>query len=143
MKRYIDQIPDYTRVYKYAEYWDFVKWIATPTPLRKPANQREFAKVHSMHETTLSKWRRMPEFRRDVINAVAEMMHDDLSDVMYSLKNRIFKDGSAAEVKLFLEWATKWIPEVRITGDGSGSLSDEAKRLVTEYEEKLKNLKTK
>ena len=136
-------IPAYERVKKYAEYWAFIEWTATPSPLRKPQTQRDFARDHSIHETQLSRWRAMPEFNRDVVDKVSELMRDDLSDVMYALRNKIFKEGNAAEVKLFLEWATKWMPTIKLEHAGSveGIVSDEViSRLAGKFENELREV---
>lgn len=142
MRKPIVNLPSYDRVRKYVEYWDFVQWMATPTPLRKPATQQEFAKVHSMHYNQLGRWRAMPEFKTDVIAKVADLIGDDLSDVMYSLRNKIFKDGNAAEVRLFLEWVTKWMPEVKVRFEGrlEQTSSPELTAIIKEFEGKLKDI---
>lgn len=142
MRKPPQAVPNYDRVKKYAEYWDFVQWMATPTPLRKPATQREFAKQHSMHENQLGRWRAMPEFKQDAIAKVADLLSDDLSDVMYSLRNKIFKEGSAAEIRLFLEWVTKWMPEVklRIEDSTDGKSKPLVKQFAKEYEEKIRRI---
>ena len=100
-----------------------------------------------MHETTLSRWRRMNEFVRDVEREVARYLADHSSDVAYSLLNRIFKDGNATEVREFRSWAHQWIPDLRVQHSGSVETSTpplpEAEKLAKEYDEKLKQIKTK
>lgn len=145
MRKPIPNIPDYDRVKKYAEYWRFVQWMGTPSPLRKPGNQRDFARENSMHENQLGRWKRMPEFRRDVDRAVSEYLADYTSDVGYALLTRIFKEGSAAEVRLFREWAHEWMPSLRLeVEDKTGQPSEELiRKLADEFEQKLRETLTK
>lgn len=134
-------IPNYELVTKYGEYWRFIHWIATPTPLRKPSTQKELSKEIGVNETTLGRWRRMPEFKNDVFRVVADNMADETADVMYSLRNKIFKEGNAAEVKLFLEWVAKWVPTIKLDGvipELSPETNEVFQRLAKEFETKVR-----
>jgi len=137
-------IPDYSRVKKYQEYWDFVMWCATPDPLKKPSTQGEFAKQHSIHETQLSRWKAMPEFRQDLVSSVTELMSHKINNIMYSLENRIYKDGGASEVRLYLEWVQKWMPEVKLNIESADTdQSSLIRQLANEFEKKLKEVISK
>ena len=142
MRHLVKQVPDYERVRKFSEYHDFIFWCAIPEHLRKPATQGEFAKEKSMHESQLSRWKAMPEFRKDLVEKVTELMSHKISNVMYALENRIYKDGNASEVRLFLEWVIKWMPEIKLNLEGRGRLDEEQaasliKQVALEFEKKL------
>ena len=87
----------------------------------------------------------MPEFHRDMVERISRTMSDRLANVMYALENKIYKEGNAAEVRLYLEWALKWWPEVKIHLEQTGetTLSDDTvTRLAKEFERKLREVQT-
>lgn len=140
-------IPSYERVQHFNEYWVFVNWIATPTPLRKPQTQEDLSKELSVNGVTLSRWKCMPEYRRDVNKLVAEKMGDYTADVSYALLNRIFKDGNAAEIRLFREWAQEWMPSINVNLKGEFGSDERSqnliKQLANEFDQKLRNALSK
>ena len=146
MSKYTPQIPDYDRVQKLGDYWDFVAWMATPSMKREYKTQREFARVHSIHENQLGKWKQMPEFGRDLMKLVQKNLTEYTGDVGYALLAKIFKDGSAAEIRLWREWAHEIMPAMRVehtvTEDGSKTV-EEVKKVLEDFENKLKETLSK
>lgn len=140
---YLNKIPSYAWISRYQEYWRLVEWMATPTPLRKPTTLTELAKELSVHNTTLSRWQLADGFYRDVRQRIKHELRGDLSNVFYSLRNRIFKDGSAKEVKLFLQWVDDFVEKHEIEHKGEIKTSPELQQLAREFDEKLKSVLAK
>lgn len=147
MKRrqtYRESIPSYERVSTYPEYWKLVEWLATPTPARRPATQKELAKELSVHFTTLSRWIAIPECYRDVRQRIKQELRGELPNVLYALKNKIFKDGNAKEIKLFLQWADDFVEKHEVEHRGALDIeTPEVRKLVADFESKLKETLTK
>ena len=141
MRKPAQAVPRYDHVQKYAEYWAFADWLSTPSPLRKIKNQHDFAKEHSLHENTLGRWKTMPEFRRDVDMMVSKKMTDHTADVSYALINRIFKEGGAAEVRAFREWAHEYTPTIKLEHSGSVDAEigdDTVSKIAKKFEDELR-----
>ena len=126
---------------KYQEYWDFVEWSATPSPVRVPKTQQEFAKIKSIHNATLSKWKRVEGFDNDRWRLVTENMGDKLPDVIYALQNRIFKDGNPKAIEMFVNWARDVMPTVKVIHEGRIDVSDpETKKSIDEMNKMAKKI---
>jgi hypothetical protein len=136
---YEDSIPSYETVSKYPEYWKLVEWLATPTPARKPATLQLLAKELGLHFTTLSRWQRVENCYRDIRERIKKELRSDLPNVLYALKNRIYKDGSAKEIKLFLQWVDDFVEKHEVDHTGIVDFDNpEIKLAVGEFELKLK-----
>lgn len=138
-RTYLERVPGYDSIKTKPLYWKYVKWLATPTPLRDPKIQKEFARVNKVGEVTLILWRKMPELFDDVRNEIKIGLKDDIPDVMYALKSKIFKDGDAREVKLFLEWVDEWTQKIAVEHGGSipTETDDVIKKVVARFEDEL------
>lgn len=127
-------IPKRDKVTNYPEYWKFVGWIATPTPLRNLKTQRDLAKELQVHEVTLSVWKSVEGFRDDVRRKIKEWAGDDTPNVIRGLRRKAIQDGTAAEVKLWLQWVDDWVPkeETKHSGTVETELSEESKKLISQ-----------
>ena len=126
---YLDEQVSYDHLKERTEYWDFVNWIATPTPLREPKTQRELGVKIGITEVTLSRWKLTPEYGSDVMLRVRYKMRDDTANVWAALRNKIFEKGDAAEVKLFLEWAHDWMSGIKVKHSGEIEISADEKEI--------------
>ncbi len=108
---------DVGKRYKVAEYIEFVKWTALPTPERKPKTAQLFAEKHKMNNAVLSRWKNTREFWEDVSRIRKATMHDDFAEVVQALKRNIIKTGKGQDVKVFAQ-----IAEI-LKEDGNGSLT--------------------
>ena len=143
-RTYQEAIPKHENVSKFPEYWKLVEWCATPSPLRKPATLIELAKTLSVHNTTLSRWQAMPEFYGDARARIKKELRGELPDILYSLRNKIFKEGNATEIKLFLQWADDFTDKQEIVHKGPAvESSPELIALAKEFESKLRDMITK
>lgn len=139
---YLKRIPKKEYLHRYPEYWRVVEWHATPSPARRPGTLQELAKEISIHNSTISRWKLADCYFTDVQNATKRFIRDDLPDVMYSLRNKIFKEGNATEIRLFLEWATDHSAKIKIEHDGKIQTEDisdpEVRQLINKFDEALR-----
>lgn len=138
-RSYKNEIPAYETVSTYEEYWRMVEWLATPTPMREPKTQVELAKELSLHFTTLSRWQRVEGCYADIRAQMKRTLRGELPNVLYALKNKIFKDGNAKEIQLFLQWVDDFVEKQEISHTGSIDVDNpDVKKIVSDFESKLK-----
>lgn len=92
-------MPHAPKVY---EYYEFVRWIATPSLLRKLKTQNDFQHEHKVSGQTLANWKRDPNFWEDVRREIREWTKDKTPDVVASLLFEAIKGNTTAQ-KLWLE----------------------------------------
>ncbi len=85
------------------EYYDFVKWYATPEPLRIPATQGELAGELLVNPHTLSGWKNLPNFKDDVDRELKNWSSDKNSTIALALYQSCILFKRAAEIKLWFE----------------------------------------
>jgi hypothetical protein len=102
---------------KVHEYVRFVEWCATPTPLRKPALQKDLAKEMGVDEGTLSDWKKKDVFFSHVERAIRKSYGiDKTANVIHSLYSNIMKKGNGVDTKIWLEYVNGFNPK-NITED--------------------------
>ncbi len=99
-----DQKPPERSLKHPTEFEQFVSWMALPEPSRKPREQQEFAKTIGVHSDTLTDWKKREGFWEEVRGKRPEWGKEKLSNIWYALYKKIIADGSAAEVKLWLQY---------------------------------------
>jgi len=80
----------------------FQAWLALPTDIRQPRTQGEFANAIGVHETTLSKWKKLEGWQQEVDKLALTLIRDDLSDILRALVKEA-KQGSPQHIKMYLE----------------------------------------
>jgi hypothetical protein len=109
---------------KTSEYERFVLWCSLPSVVRQPKTQKELAKTLGMDASTLSDWRRNPEFnsrtRGLAMSLVAESYPDVLGALVQSATSQ--ERGAHRDRKLYLDWFEKFT-------ETKGELSDEIIKL--------------
>ena len=83
---------------------DYITWIAMPSVMREPATQEEFAKKQKIDPATLTDWKKRSGFYHEVQRRRRTYFKDDSGDVILSLKRKCLKEGSGADVKVFLNY---------------------------------------
>ena len=114
-------IPD--TIKKKQEYLMFVEWMGLPAPERVPKEQKELAVKMGVEEATLSDWKRVDGFWDNVRNERKKWAKDRTSNVLMGLYRKAIKDGNAAEVKLFLQYAGEFVEEVKLIQEKEYSVS--------------------
>lgn len=100
-------VPDYSIVGVKPEYKEFVIWSAVFKPLRKPPTQQEFAlKIH-VDDSTLSMWKRMPQFDQDLAKAMPRELIEKAVTVCHTWLDRLTQHSTPGDIKLVLEWIFK------------------------------------
>lgn len=94
---------DFGRVQEPLKLQAFVRWVALPKVLREPRTCREFAKKVGVSQDTLTDWKKIWGFWREVEVEQSTYFREQSSDVLQALVNRA-KVGRAAEVKLYLQY---------------------------------------
>jgi len=100
-KNELIQIPD--SLEKSAEFAEFCKWSAQPRDVRQPIEQKQLAKELGVDETTLVRWKELPEFAQNKKYYIREWLGDELPDVMQIVKKGALR-GQDRKIELFLKW---------------------------------------
>lgn len=79
----------------------FMRWLALPKAERQPKQQRQLATELSVHETTLSDWKRIDGFAAEVTKLARSYMQDDTPEVLATIR-REAKRGTPYHTNLFL-----------------------------------------
>jgi hypothetical protein len=105
-----DRVPD--NPYRESDYRTFVKFYAMPSIFRDQEygfrTETDFAKNNNLNRETLTEWKKMVNFRKDVDNQLLKWGADKTPDVIASLFRTILKEGKASEVKLWLQYIKNW-----------------------------------
>lgn len=88
---------------------EFLSWLVNPD--RQPTTQRQWAKDHDVHESTLGRWKRDPSFREMWERQLAELNIDPgrIQDVIESLW-RVAKNGDVKAMVAYLQMVEKISP---------------------------------
>lgn len=117
--------PQYDKIRQFAEYKLFIDWFCTPQEKREFKTQGELAKHLGVHFTTLSNWKLMPEFRKDVLGLIAEKLGVEAPEIIASWGSRLKRESTAADIKLLLQYALDWKENTKVTVE-----SDDIKSLT-------------
>ena len=140
-RTYRRELPHYETISRYPEYHRLVEWLATPTPARNPKTLLLLAKELGVHFTTLSRWQAVDGCYEDVRKRIKKELRSDLANVFQALRNKIFKEGNAREIKLFLQWADDFVEKHEIEQKNAIEFNDpEVRKLVSDFESKLKDM---
>ena len=100
---------DIQDIMKPEEYIKFVEFMTLPLFLRKEVFRFEtataFAKKYNVCPDTLTDWKRRDGFWDRVKRERPKWVKERASEVLASLYRKAISDGSASEVKLFLQYA--------------------------------------
>jgi hypothetical protein len=118
---------------------EFALWLATPKHIRKIKSSVELAKSFNVSAETLSRWKKEPDFETRREKYIGIYYRDKVTDVIYGLYQKAKKDGSANEVKLFLELVGYYTPNKRIDVNVR-STENEFDRLPLDEKRKIKEL---
>lgn len=90
-------------VLKLNEYYEFVRWIALPEPVRRPPTQKLLAEDLGVRPETLSDWKNDPNFYEDVRHEIERWAKEKTPNVVAGLYRKAVRDGDAAAVKLWYQ----------------------------------------
>jgi len=93
---------------KRAEYYEFVRFIATPRPFRELKTQLEFQVEYNVSHGTLANWKKDPNFWEDVQRAIKEWAKEKTPDVIAAIYGRIVQKGDPMAAKLWLQYIQDW-----------------------------------
>ena len=121
------------------EFLDFVTWIATPCTLREPKTQQELSKKFGVGQDTLSEWKSRPGFWTSVKEKRRQWGQERTPDVIMALYKRIIRNGSAPEVKLWLQYFEDWFEKTISIGPPLRKYADLTNAELAALEKKLKD----
>ncbi|SRR5258708_21630835 len=104
-----------TKALKVNEYYLFVRWIATPEPLREPGTQGEFQQLHNVSHQTLANWKNDANFWEDVERELANWGRERTPNVILGLYARASRKGDPFAAKLWLQYIHKWVERTEET----------------------------
>ncbi len=115
-----------------SEYLAFIDWAATPSMKREITTMQEFAASIGVNNNTLTEWKKREGFAEAVRQARKRYFGGDMvGDVLMGLYKKCLKDGTAAEVKLLMQY----VGELR--EDGAVSMSPELQKAIDKISNKL------
>ena len=122
------------------DYLQFVEFMALPSFLREKVfgfkTGGDFGTKYNVSIDTLTDWKKKDGFWDRVKEARTKWVQEKVSDVLASLYRKIIKDGSASEVKLFLQYAGEFEETLRVEGVALGSkLNEEEQKLLKDVME--------
>jgi len=115
------------QVLKVDEFLRFIEWISLPTSEREPKTQVELAGKLKVDIATLSDWKKVDGFWDEVRSKRKEWGQNKVSNVLLGLYGRALT-GTAAEVKLFLQYVDEFVEKSQLISQGE--LSEEDKKLM-------------
>lgn len=122
------------RSLKLAEYYLFVKFIATPKHFRDLKTQLEFQIQYNVAHSTLANWKKDPNFWEDVNRAIKEWAKEKTPDVIAAVYARIMKTGDSMAARLWLQYIQGWAEDNvdnRAGGqDFTGNITQEKRDLI-------------
>lgn len=98
-------------LYKKDVYDRFVDWQALTSKEREKIGipfAQDFADKYGVKQSTLSNWKKRPEFGELKRNAQVARLGDSTSDVLDGLKRRCIKYGMAYDIELYLLYVEGW-----------------------------------
>ena len=105
---------------KVYEYYEFVRWIATPEPLRDPSTQKEFGERYRVAHGTIANWKQDPNFWEDVQRVVDDWSREKHTNVVASIYVSAVKDRNPYSQKLWLDHIAR-IKEATAAVNGTGA----------------------
>lgn len=88
---------------KAAEFIKFCEWSAQPREVRTPVDQKQLAKELGVDVSSLSLWKRNPEFEYNRRMLIREWLGDEIPDVMHIVKVNALK-GDTRHIDILLRW---------------------------------------
>lgn len=128
-----------TKALKIYEYYLFVRWIATPEPLRQPGTQGEFQQLHKVSHQTLANWKNDPNFWGDVERELQNWGRERTPNVILGLYARASRKGDPFAVKLWLEYIQKWVEKTKHNHDHKVELGQTLADIIKQDLENAKN----
>jgi|SRR5579872_1144031 len=127
-----------SRTLKLNEYYLFVRWIATPEPLREPETQGKFQLWHNVSHQTLANWKNDQNFWEDVDRELNKWGRERTPNVILGLYARASRKGDPEAAKLWLKYINKWVEKTE-----QKSVIEAGQTLADIIKQDLENAKTK
>jgi hypothetical protein len=90
----------------------FQAWLALPSAVREPKQQKHFASLLEVHETTLCDWKKLPGWHDAVYDLALALVVGELAPVLHAQVKEA-KKGSLPHAQWLFEVAGKWTPTSR------------------------------
>lgn len=102
---------------KLSEYYEFVKWYATPRGYRIPQTQEGFSEVYGVGHDTLARWKADPNFKEDVRRVLFEWTHNLVPDVVGAVYNTALAGDVKAQTLFMKYFSTLPNPDKPTAGE--------------------------
>lgn len=93
---------------KRAEYYQFVKFIATPYFQRDLKTQEEFQIEYMVSGDTLARWKKDPDFWEDVRRETVPWCKERTPNVLGALYYACVQDRNPSAIRLWLQYNEKF-----------------------------------
>jgi len=101
-------------VSKNNEYKQFIEWMATPPALRAMKDQRQLALHLGVHESTLSDWKRLDDFWKNVDSLMNAWGRSRTIEVINAFYKKIINNPTASDIKLWLQYFEGFKPNQKV-----------------------------
>lgn len=116
--------PERKNIIQYPEYWLFIDHLATPTPKRKYKDQREIARSLSVHEVTLSRWKKVDGFLEDLVAMIRlKQIDNNLANVIQGMAVGAMQ-GFSQPAELWLAFVMKYERTQKFEHDVGNNLAE-------------------
>jgi hypothetical protein len=93
-----------------------IEWLAASKYERTPATQVLLAEQIGVHDKTISRWKKDPDFREAITARARELLGENLSEI-YAALNREAEKGSFQHIKLAMEMTGEYTPKQEVSGE--------------------------
>lgn len=91
-----------------AVYYEFVRFIATPTPFREIKDQKEFQQIYNVSHSTLANYKRLPNFWGDVKREFDQWAKENTPNVMSAMMVKAIMQGDSRCAEIWLKYVERF-----------------------------------
>lgn len=123
------QFVEYQTVQDPLKLQAFIYWIMLPKKLREPKTHGAFAKKIGVSQDTLTDWKRLPKFWREVQQEQQGHFRERAAEVLHGLTERAI-GGNPSAIKLYLQYVLGWSEKYTFEEDIPRTLTEEEKKEI-------------
>ena len=107
----------------------FIEWLVLPGAMRRPKTQKDFATKIGVNQDTLTDWKKLDGFWKEVQEEQQYHFKTQTSEVLYGLTKKA-KEGNPAAVKLYLQYFCGFSEKQTVREESNRELNDDQKKEI-------------